>query len=234
MLQPFRLSKAFFTFGFGWFPGGRCLSCELLCLAVLCKQTCSHLDLIYLAATQARMVKRDFASPSRVLFVLLRKTKTQRPRTRTRAAMASSRPNVFLRSAKKNCPRVPLTGRSGIFRMPSRATSSNSKCHLHATGLQRHWAAPGPAACDRFINFICPQVMAPSTSTAPASWREGQGRCLYQTSLKLNAPVRLPKGTWPVLIWGLQVVADMDRWQELGSPRHLLYITRPLSPLVAF
>ena len=137
MLQPFRLSKAFFTFGFGWFPGGRCLSCELLCLAVLCKQTCSHLDLIYLAATQARMVKRDFASPSRVLFVLLRKTKTHRPRTRTRAAMASSRPNVFLRSAKKNCPRVPLTGRSGIFRMPSRATSSNSKCHLHATGLHR-------------------------------------------------------------------------------------------------
>ncbi len=38
-----------FTFRFGWFPHGRGLSCELLCLAVLCKQACSNPDLIYLA-----------------------------------------------------------------------------------------------------------------------------------------------------------------------------------------
>ncbi len=113
----------------------------------------------------------------------------------------------------------------GIFRMPS---GEIIKVQIPPP---RHWVAPGPGTCDRFINFICPQVMAPSTSTAPASWQEGQGRCLYQTSLKLNAPVRLPEGTWPVLIWGLQVVADIDRWTELGSPRHLLYITRPLYAL---
>ena len=71
----------------------------------------------------------------------------------------------------------------------------------------RHWAAPGPATCDRFINFSCPQVMAPSTSTAPASWREGQGRCLYQTSLKLNAPVRLPAGK----SWGRHATSCTSR-----------------------
>ena len=92
----------------------------------------------FLTAAQASMVKRSIARPSRVLFVLLRKTKTHRPRTRTKATVANSRPNVFLRSAKHHCPRVPLTGMvCGIFRMPSRAKSSKSKFHLHATGSHR-------------------------------------------------------------------------------------------------
>ena len=43
------LKSLLFTFRFSWFPHGRGLSCELLCLAVLCKQTCSNPDLIYLA-----------------------------------------------------------------------------------------------------------------------------------------------------------------------------------------
>ena len=118
----------------------------------------------FLTATQASMVKRSIARPSKVLFVLLRKTKTHRPRTRTKATVANSRPNEFLRSAKHHCPRVPLTGMAWHFQ--NALSGEIIKVQIPPP---RHWVAPGPGTCDRFINFICPQVMAPSTSTAPAS-----------------------------------------------------------------
>ena len=89
--------------------------------------------------------------------------------------------------------------------------------------------------CDVLTNPQRPQVGDLSSLTSQRIWPGGDGDALrlQQRKLHLHAPVRLPEDCRPVIFWGLEKVEDMAFWRHLGSPRHLMYITRPFSSSIA-
>ena len=83
--------------------------------------------------------------------------------------------------------------------------------------------------CDVLTNPQRPQVGDLSSLTSQRIWPGGDGDALrlQQRKLHLHAPVRLPEDCRPIIFWDLEKVEDMAFWRHLGSPRHLMYITRP-------